>query len=310
MYGSPGAGAGPRPDDGWWVTRPEERQIDPRLVAQVRELHEEVERLRAQASRFGRGPGRKELRDARLAEGDLLRALGFQRYEEFARAAGIEEVEAPRPAPAVPPPAPSAPPAPPRPVPPVIAPAIAAAPPLSAPAPPVESSPTAAAGPGVPASDVRQGSAPGAPAAEHAGAPPTGRVAPDAALVPVVGEAEEPRAPRTADDGPDPQSVERVVDELDGMRERLRQLEQETRALREAFAHGLAELRAQAEAAQVNATQLRTAAFAEADRIRDEAKETARAVVEQATADAETIRREALATAEGLRRIAAERDDR
>ena len=66
--------------------------LTPRLLAEVRGLHDRTERLARDGGK-GRGrQARRERRDAREAENDLLRVLGFASYAQFAAAVG----EAPR----------------------------------------------------------------------------------------------------------------------------------------------------------------------------------------------------------------------
>jgi hypothetical protein len=67
--------------------------LSPRIVAEVRELHENVVALSQQAGGFPSRPGRRELKDARQSENDLLRVLGFDSYDEFERVVNIVGVE-------------------------------------------------------------------------------------------------------------------------------------------------------------------------------------------------------------------------
>jgi hypothetical protein len=59
--------------------------LAPKIVAQVRELHETVVALSGNTSGFGSRQARRELKEARQSESDLLRVLGFQSYDEFVR---------------------------------------------------------------------------------------------------------------------------------------------------------------------------------------------------------------------------------
>ena len=61
--------------------------IAPRIVSQVQELHENVVVLAQQmGGGFSSRQARRDLREARQSESDLLRVLGFETYEEFERA--------------------------------------------------------------------------------------------------------------------------------------------------------------------------------------------------------------------------------
>jgi hypothetical protein len=67
--------------------------LAPRIVAQVRELHENVVVLSQQAGGFASRQGRRELKEARQSESDLLRVLGFDSYDEFERAVSTVGVD-------------------------------------------------------------------------------------------------------------------------------------------------------------------------------------------------------------------------
>jgi hypothetical protein len=60
-------------------------QISPRIVAQVNELHGRAVGLDARGLSIFKRRLRRERRDARQAEADLLRGLGFARYDDFVR---------------------------------------------------------------------------------------------------------------------------------------------------------------------------------------------------------------------------------
>src|SRR5690349_880558 len=69
--------------------------MSPRIVAQVNQVHRRVAALE------GRGVGiferrlRRERRNARQAEADLLRGLGFASYDDFFRSSLLESARPP-----------------------------------------------------------------------------------------------------------------------------------------------------------------------------------------------------------------------
>jgi predicted nucleic acid-binding Zn-ribbon protein len=67
----------------------------PRIVEQVRELHATVVELSQQVGGFASRQGRRELKEARQSESDMLRVLGFESYEEFQRVVGEVGVVSP-----------------------------------------------------------------------------------------------------------------------------------------------------------------------------------------------------------------------
>jgi cell division septum initiation protein DivIVA len=70
------------------VSRP--APLAPKIVSEVRELHERC----AELARDGRGrKGRRDRREAREAETDLLRALGFANYEAFMAVVGARNAD-------------------------------------------------------------------------------------------------------------------------------------------------------------------------------------------------------------------------
>jgi len=64
------------------------RVVLPRIAAEVRELHSRVVGLEQETGRFRGRRFRRDLRDARHAEADLLRVLGYTNYDDFATASG------------------------------------------------------------------------------------------------------------------------------------------------------------------------------------------------------------------------------
>jgi cell division septum initiation protein DivIVA len=78
-------------------------ELSPKIVDEVRELHERTVRLGREANGPRGRRGRRERRDAREAEADLLRVLGFANYTDFITEVGARgralEVTAGEPAP-------------------------------------------------------------------------------------------------------------------------------------------------------------------------------------------------------------------
>jgi hypothetical protein len=75
----------PQPESG--------RGISPKIVGELRELHAHAEEIANAVGPLSNRRARRELREARHAESDLLRVLGFDSFDEFD--AATTDVEAP-----------------------------------------------------------------------------------------------------------------------------------------------------------------------------------------------------------------------
>jgi hypothetical protein len=278
--------------------------LAPRLVAEVRDLHDRNVSL----SRDAGGPrgrrGRRERREARDAENDLLRALGFPSYEAF-----VAYVDPPKPPPAAPA-------------------GVAATLSLVDELPESRSGSTAALDAEeteaallrvlnggrqtpepAPAGDDRavddelvRRAAPGGLADLHARIAyfeeelaetrfELGRMRDRLRNAPDPGEPEQPNAI--------PVAAEALV-----------QAAAELRSLCELLRTERTELLALGANARAQAEQILESARLDAQLLRDEAATAARAVLDQASADAVALTRNAISTVDGLRRLAGEEHDR
>jgi hypothetical protein len=279
--------------------------LGPRLIAEVRDLHDRNVALSREAGGpRGRG-GRRQRKEARDAENDMLRVLGFPTYEAF-----LTFVDGP-----------------PEPVP---AAAPGGAPTLSLVEEPATRSSSAAdldaeateaallrvlngerRGPGpVPVDDepsvgddeVRRLPTPGGLADLHA------RIA---YFEEELAETrfELGRMRDRLRDAPDPPESE-PANPIPAAAEALVQAAAELRSLCELLRTERAEVAAFGANARAQAEQILEAARLDAQLVRDEAATSARAVLDQASADALALTRNAISTVEGLRRIAVEDDGR
>jgi hypothetical protein len=58
-------------------------RLAPKVIAEMNDLHARSQELASDVRRLGGRRARRELRDARQAESDLLRVLGFDGYDDF-----------------------------------------------------------------------------------------------------------------------------------------------------------------------------------------------------------------------------------
>jgi hypothetical protein len=246
-----------------------ERALSPQIVAEMRTLHEAVVSLEAAAGRMAKLRPPKELREARQAEADLLRALGFTSYLEF-----LSRVEAAEAGDA---------------------------------AESREADDRATSRAAVDRIEREPAHHPGEDReAGDPGVRAVPRALPPRPVPPAAGTRPPISVVPAPDDGPAPDSMARVVDELADVRDRLVATEAEVRRLRSEVVALLDDLRETTAGATAELQEARTAAQREAEVMRAEAEAEAARLLAAARKQADALLRDAQVTRDGLEALARE----
>jgi hypothetical protein len=274
--------------------------LAPKLIAEVRDLHDRNVALTREAGGPRGRRGRRERREARDAENDLLRALGFASYEAF-----LAYVDGPpKPAPGVLTPAPA-----------IVS--LVDEPATAGPATALDAEETEAALLRVLRGERR--TAEPAPVDDDGsifdervhGLTSSGGLADlHARIAYFEEELAETRFElgrvrdrlRKAPDADEPEPASPIT----GGAEALVQAAAELRSLCDLLRTERAEVASLGANARAEAEQILASARLDAQRLRDEAATAARAVLDQASADAVALTRNAISTVDGLRRLAEE----